>query len=528
MHNIVDVQWLTQSKMFKENIQLIAGSRGLGRRVTYVTVQEAPNLYEQIDGGEFILSAWFAFKDDPMSGIEAIRNLSLKASGLCIKINRFISAIPNEYIEFCNAVDFPLFIVDENIKFREIIRSVTIEINLAKTNIILDLNDYYSYLFNKALNNGNSDEILLDFSKRLGVIAISTSIDFRQIRGLRSLTKLPDYEHRLRTIKNIIRTNPVGLTNNKEYFSCDEYHVFPCIARGYCYGYVVILFKNKLTETQYLYTRQLVNVLTIKWLDKQEHANDMLHSMLDMIYNSPCEHEKKIKLFLKERNIDHQSGIRCLHIKINNITSGNRVELSVFQSFLLDMIAFKPNILYIWDKVNSFVVFLDNQEKEEEVCLKKLKFLAQKYTDILISIGPSVNQIHEIRYSAEIAARLYNIALHTNFIFYKDYLMYIAIIGGAKSFECKLFLEEIIMPIKRHDTQFQDYLLETLITVVRYENLELAAKVHHIHTNTVRYRLSKIKKILGIDYFTQKGRIILYIACILYYQGNLYFNDANM
>ena len=85
MRESIDVEWLTEIAMFKNNIRLVAGRGGLHRNVTYVTVQEAPDFYRQIEGGEFVLSTWYAFKDDVDAGLAAIRNLCDIASGVCIK-----------------------------------------------------------------------------------------------------------------------------------------------------------------------------------------------------------------------------------------------------------------------------------------------------------------------------------------------------------------------------------------------------------------------------------------------------------
>ena len=51
MRESIDVEWLTEIAMFKNNIRLVAGRGGLHRKVTYVTVQEAPDFYRQIEGG---------------------------------------------------------------------------------------------------------------------------------------------------------------------------------------------------------------------------------------------------------------------------------------------------------------------------------------------------------------------------------------------------------------------------------------------------------------------------------------------
>lgn len=514
MPEFIDVERLTESEMFKNNITLVAGHRGLKRRVTCVTVQEAPNFYEQIDGGEFVLSAWYAFKDDMDAGLTAIRNLSDKASGLCIKINRFINSIPQEYIDCANELGLPLFTVGADIKFRNIIKCITLEISSAHTNVLLDLKDYYEYLFKTALENGSADTMLMDFSKRTGLVAVSISADCRQIRGIRSFTKLPDYKHRLNVVKHIIKHN----IDKIQPFSQDEYHVFPCIARGYCYGYFVVLSAEALSERQRLYITQLINIITIKWLDRQEKENDSVQLLFEMLCEDPEKNEGKILSVLNGKSINHASGIRIVHIKLNTmLKQDGKINLSSFQRFLLDMMAIKSNIIYIWDKSDNFEMLVDNQNSAGEVFIKRLQEVSALYKDLLISVGPSVNSISLIKESLRIAVNLQLfLPKGSNYIYYKDYLMQLAICGGIGSFESDKFVKETISPISIYDKTYNDCVLETLLNVVRSGNIDDAAKEQNMHKNTIRYRLQKIKKIIDLNFFSNADKYILTTACMLY------------
>lgn len=514
MPEFIDVEWLTESDMFKKNITLVAGHQGLKRRVTYVTVQEAPNFYEQIEGGEFVLSAWYAFKDDIEAGVTAIRNLSGKASGLCIKINRFINYIPQEYIDCANELGLPLFTVEPDIKFRDIIRSITLEISSALTNILLDLKDYYAYLFKAALENGSADMMLADFSKRTGLVAITISTDCRQIRGIHSFVRLPDCEHRLNVVKNIIRQNMDKL----QPFSQNEYHVFPCVARGYCYGYFVVLSAETLSERQRLYITQLINIITIKWLDRQEKENDSMQLLLEMLCEDPVKNEKQILTILNSKSIDQASGIRIVHLKLNTMTKHNgKINLSSFQRFLLDMMAIKSNIIYIWDKAYNFEMLVDNQNSVGETFVKRLQELSASYRDILISVGPSVDSIPLIRESLRIAinAQLF-LSEGSNYVYYKDYLMQLAICGGVGSYESDRFVKEMISPISAYDRTYNDCVLTTLLNVVKTGNIDEVAREHNMHPNTIRYRLQKIKKIIDFNFFNEGDKYVLTTACMLY------------
>ncbi|WP_352401608.1 PucR family transcriptional regulator [Synergistes jonesii] len=520
MREFIDVEWLTEISMFKNHIRLVAGKGGLARHVTYVTVQEAPDFYKQIEGGEFVLSTWYAFKDDMDAGLDAIRNLCGIASGVCIKVNRFIDKLPPEYLKCADEFNLPLFIVDKSVKFREIIKSITLEINMAHVNVLVQLNDYYTYLFQTALENGSADSMLLDFARRSGLIAITVSADFKQLRGMRSFQKLPDHEYRLQVIKDIISLN----SSPVKYFCENEYHIFPCIARGYCYGYLVVLSANMLSERQRLYIAQLVNIITIKWLDRQEKENDTLLSLLDMILNSPERDQERIIQFLNKKSIDYTSGIRAIQIKYDKPNkSDTKVNFAVVQRFLADMIAIKPNLLYIWDKpADSFTLLIDKQTREGDDLshgfLHSVAKISENYRDISVSIGPVVTAVSDIRVSIKMAKNsfLFKSGDESNVICYKENLMQFALLGGADSRESDFFLEYTIIPLIEHDRCHDDLIMETLSCVVENATLEQAAKKQNIHVNSVRYRLQKIKNICGLDFFNQNEKYIMIIAYMIY------------
>lgn len=521
MREFVTVEWLTEISIFKNKVKLLAGKGGIDRLVTYVTVQEAPDFYKQIEGGEFVLSTWYAFYCDEEAGLAALRNLSGTASGLCIKINRFLYRIPESFIKYANEANFPLFIVDKDVKFREIIKAITIEINMSYVNVLIQLNDYYKYLFQTALENGSADSILLDFSKRYGLIAITISADLRQIRGMHSFQKLRNYENRLQMIKQIISSN----SNRVEYFSENEYRVFPCIARGYCYGYLIVLSVNELTERQHLCVTQLVNIITIKWLDRQEKKNDTLLSMLDMIMHSSEKDGEYICQLLSRNSIDVSSGVRAICVKYEHKKGNSHMDLSIVQKFLVDLTAISPNLLYIWDKASdAFMLLMDGQHSENVVEDLSYGFLynvvktAENYKSISVAIGPVVDVVNDIRVSIKMAINsfLFKNKGGANVVYYKDNLMQFALLSGANSRECDLFLEETIMPIAKHDRHERDCIIQMLASVYENTSLEEAAKKENIHVNSIRYRLQKIKNICGLDFFIQAEKYIILTAYMLY------------
>lgn len=517
MKDRVTVKELMETDIFRKKVRLVAGDGGLDRKVTYVTVQEAPDFHTLIDGGEFVLSTWYAFKDNLAAGLEALKNLASKASGVCIKTQRFIDEIPDEYIEYSNEEKLPLFVVDREVNFREIIKCISVEINLSHMNTIIKVNDYYLFLFNAALENGSADFMLSDFLERTGLIAISISTDFKQIRGQRALNKLRNKRARLENIKNIVDINRPCM----EYLRKEDCHVFPCVARGYCYGYLIVLSAEELSEIHKLYITQLRNIITIKWLDRQEKENDLLLSMMKMIIQAPENNVDYIQERLKEKSIDISKGLRAAILKYDSsVSTAGKPVFGEVQQLMLHLSALLPNLLFIWNRSDTFTILMGEQGDDVSNVapdwLQSVSSLLRKHVGVKMGIGPAVSRIDEIRTSVRFARNVLIFADESAISYYGDHLLEMVLLSGSKSRESDFLIERVIEPLVSWDEKNDGYVMETLDRVVRTGDLSHAAKELCVHVNSVRYRLQKIKPLTGLDFFNISDRYMILTAFTMY------------
>ena len=525
MGDFVTVSWLTETEIFKNHIRLVAGRSGLGKKVTYVTVQEAPDFYTLLDGGEFVLSTWYAFRDNAEAGLEALKNLGdSKTSGVCIKINRFIDELPQSYIDYAESAALPLFVVGRDVNFREIIKCITIEINMSQMNTAIQVNEYYDFLFKAALENGSADFMLTDFLDRTGLVAISMSPDLKQVRGQKSLQKIPGRRNWLENLKKIIKRNQSRL----EYFTQEGCHVFPCVARGYCYGYLIVASEREISASHRLYITQLRNIITIKWLDRQEKENDELISLLDMILHTPELNESSITDRLREQSIELTTGVRAIILKQvkDSGEAAGKPFINEAKRFIIAMGARIPNMLYVWDRSDTFTILVDNQgcsgADTAPSWVRELESLLDHYPNTSLAIGPSVNLAAGIRTSIRIATNTHMFSNGRRLLYYGDHLATMALISGANSTECSFFIDEVVNPIVRYDEDNNGSLMDTLASVISCSDIGEAAEKLCIHINSVRYRLQKIKLLTGLDFFEPSQRYSVTTAFIMYRNKDRY------
>lgn len=143
----------------KYNLKLIAGKGGMTNTVRWVHMVEDRQVPDFLHGGELVFTTGIGhIGKDPLS--EFIRRLKNHgAAGVVLNIGPYLSSVPQEVIDYCNEVNFPLFtlpwsvyIIDITYDFcRRIIENEKIETTAAEAfkSIMLDSEQgkkYHSFL----------------------------------------------------------------------------------------------------------------------------------------------------------------------------------------------------------------------------------------------------------------------------------------------------------------------------------------------------------------------------------------------
>lgn len=137
------VKQIMNLEFIQNQMTLIGGNDGLEKKVNFITIMEAPDFYEWVSGGEFILTTWFAFKQDPTNQEFAFRELAKKVSAIAIKTERFLQTIPPEFIKIANEYNTPLFAMKRETKFREVIQTIAGEVQNTQVNILREVEHHY-------------------------------------------------------------------------------------------------------------------------------------------------------------------------------------------------------------------------------------------------------------------------------------------------------------------------------------------------------------------------------------------------
>ena len=105
--------------------EVLAGSSGLDRTITWVKVLESPDTISWLAEGELLLTVAFAIKDDREAQRDLMRNLAaVGSSGLVIKPERYLPEIPAEMIGQADEYGIPLIRIPQEVSYLEIMAPI--------------------------------------------------------------------------------------------------------------------------------------------------------------------------------------------------------------------------------------------------------------------------------------------------------------------------------------------------------------------------------------------------------------------
>ena len=120
-----------------EKFRVICGNRGLNREVSSVSVIDAPDIYNWLQGGEILLTSGYIFKDNTAYLLELVEKIAKNgAAALFIKLGRFIDDMPDEVRAKADELSFPLVYMPFSFAFVDVITPVLTKANSRQLEII--------------------------------------------------------------------------------------------------------------------------------------------------------------------------------------------------------------------------------------------------------------------------------------------------------------------------------------------------------------------------------------------------------
>ncbi|MEH7391423.1 PucR family transcriptional regulator [Bacillus sp. JJ1474] len=529
-----------------ENLCLIAGHRGLNKTIKSVSVLEIPNKFDQfVAGGEFILTTFHSLSNNYEGQVETIKKFS-DFGVAALGIHPMITGpqINVKLINAANTYGLPLILLPPSMNYSTVFSTVLGTILNYQSQILKRSEEINRELTKVILQGGDVKKIALTLSELIKkpILIINDTFDILAI-GSNS----PDDEDFLQKclqVEGIINNGNFSHLKNsirkhhheRDYYTGqleiegESFHQVsvPAGAKSNPFGYIFTWeLKETLRELDFIALSHAATALALE-IAKQRavtETEDRLRSdFLTELFNDKFFNEEElynkgqlVGLNLAKKHMvlvaklsqegDEHSNNKGDFIIEKHIRSRIRPKIELLCPHTICLIKGNSIILLIHFDKNPEVQFARDKANKISFLLKEELDFEFKEMKVSIGIGNyyasplGLGKSHRdaIR-SINIGERMYG----TNKITAIYELGIYEIIEQLPNYILEDFTSDFLAQLNQYDNKHQ---LDLVKTVELYldvnESFTETGKMLFVHPNTVKYRIEKIKEILGFNPFKE-------------------------
>ncbi len=165
---------------------VLAGERGLDRIVSGVNVMEVPDIADWVKPHELLVTTGFplAGTDDRSGGASFARLVAdlhaRDVAGLGIKLGRYVDTIDTAVLELADELDFPVLGLPMALGFDDLLRETYARLNELTAGVLERIDSLHRALTLLVLEGGSLDQIAAEVARVLGLGVLITSTDGRE------------------------------------------------------------------------------------------------------------------------------------------------------------------------------------------------------------------------------------------------------------------------------------------------------------------------------------------------------------
>ncbi len=227
-------------------------------------------------------------------------------------------------------------------------------------------------------------------------------------------------------------------------------------------------------------------------LEKIDTISEM---RIDRLLNENLSDEEVLSLAMRI-NGAFKNYYSALYISFTNFNKRNLsfIRNEISNNYEFEAIQYKNNIIVIINfskqvMLNSFINYIT-------------KIIEKHGDDFRIGISNIFTEKKDFNYCIKEAFNATEISeiIKEKIVYYKDLSIYKLIYPIKNSRILKDYYEEVIKPLKEYDKYYNSNILETVEKYIDYDgDYKKTASYLEQHENTVRYRILKAKKLLGME-----------------------------
>ena len=518
---------------------VIAGEKGLDRKISLFGVLEAPDSTNFVKPNEFLITTGYSFKDSQIVQLNTIKRLiEMNAAGLGIKLNRYIRELSKETVLYANEHGFPIISLPVSLSWYEVINSI-LSMNVTSAGQYADIIDSFRH---SLIFSDTFEEILHHLSRLMArpctffnkkeMKYIDSTGEPRSLSMLNSITE---------NLKKDELDNSLSMMNiSRIRYNLNNDTILVCPIRSKYDGiYYFLLWEGKETLSyDQMLTLQFASMLIWWKLLDFEKANDAFMNekndfLLNLILSNPVMNEN---LFLKAKSLMVKTKshfIFCLDCfsKVNDEYREKAFTNDIIRT--IDAICSRSEYSYcrVSEKIMCLFIpvstgFESDQQLNDYILpiangiRNELQNIHEGYT-FGIGIGSLSKSFADFNHgykTSKIALMMANPLPEKGHIGnYNKPNLYKLLYNDEKGTNFEKYIEQYIAPIKKTDAQTNGELLKTLQLFFKLgRSNRKCSKELFVHQNTIIYRMKKIEKICGLNLDDPNDTLSIEIALKMY------------
>jgi purine catabolism regulator len=164
---------------------VLAGGSGLDRLVRGASVMEVPDLLPWLNAHELLLATVFPLTRPEGTGeveplLELIRDLHTRQlSGIAVKLGRYLDQVPQPVLELADELGFPVLRLPEQISFDEVLADIFGMLLTQQNRMLAQADALHQAISTIVLNGGGLPQIAEEVSRLLDCVLLVTTPDGR-------------------------------------------------------------------------------------------------------------------------------------------------------------------------------------------------------------------------------------------------------------------------------------------------------------------------------------------------------------
>jgi purine catabolism regulator len=512
--------------------RILAGTEGLDRRVSSVTVGEVPDIADWLSGGEMVLSTMFAVKGDIDRQREFCRRVMMSgAAALFVKTTRFVESVPPDVIELADKRKFPIIEVPQGLRWTRLMQDATEVIIDVQASQLERSQAIHRNLLGVVIRGGGWQELAEESSRLLESPVLFLDVSLEVLSASSHVPNLPELEESLRLPVVRGQFTTFGRTG-KLFHVCETgvppMFVLPVIAGHQGQGYMCVL-----SEAPGLSAMEMMVMEHSATIASLEVAQDRVRfetevrlrgDFVDEVISGAAASTDALLRRGAFLGCDLTQGAAVILLAVDDFDNPQssqgsepgdlerRVER--FFSRCSRYVSSTEASSLASLKSGSVVIFLCGKTAWDAASVRRIAQILQGFgqdeaaLSVSVGMGSYVAEPTQMdrAYQEALVALKVGRKLHG-----RGSILHFADVGTYRLLldvwekdpnQVRSLYEETIGPIDRYDEANGTQLTQTLVTfLANDESLVKTAADLYAHRHTIRYRLEKIAELTGLSVF---------------------------